>query len=292
LRGDIKMEKPQCPICFSESLFWGKLKDYRESVDKHYDMYKCTFCGHGFHYPGAKNKEELLECYGEDYDRLTYDDIDEAYRLKKIQHAKDVELLKKYVTKDDVDVLDFGCSKGMFLDAMPKEWRKFGFEVNPTEIEILLKNFKDIGVIDNISDISQQKFDIITLRGVIEHLFDFDEIFSIVNSSLKDNGIVYICATPDFSSPCASLYRELWNQIGAPSHYHQFTTSSLAILFGKNGFGLKAIHHPYIDTPYADFENDVKKFNDNVKRFLQKEDLKETSHAFPGTMVSMVFEKI
>jgi SAM-dependent methyltransferase len=294
---EIKMSK--CPICSSESYKWDDVEE--EGKKRNFELFKCKRCGHGFFYPGVKNKEELFSYYNEEYAKTYTPEVDaESFKLRKKQYVADVELLLKYLNfkkSDNVTVLDIGCSTGQFLNNMPNSWEKFGFEVNKTEIKYIKKNYSDIDVRDDFKLLEDEKYDIITLRGVIEHLFDFEELMEFISKVLKVGGIVYLCATPDFSSPCAHVYLSKWNQISAPIHYHQFTNSSLTILFGKFGLGLKVLAHPYLSTPYNNVENDSKKFFENIKKMqknIENENYNDFDggHAYPGTMMSMIFENI
>ena len=83
----------------------------------------------------------------------------------------------------------------------------------------------------------------ITLRGVIEHMQDHQPLIDLLARALRPQGLLFISATPDFSSPCAALYREQWNQIACPEHIHQFTPASLSYLLARAGLVLRALHH-------------------------------------------------
>ncbi|KKK48436.1 hypothetical protein LCGC14_3145120, partial [marine sediment metagenome] len=120
----------------------------------------------------------------------------------------------------------------------------------------------------------------------------FSELFLLINQKLKKDGILYICATPDFNSPCSFLYKSQWNQIDPPFHYHQFTATSITLLFAKYGFGLKALYYQYLETPYANFQKDADKFIKNIKRYYENKDPVNTVHAYPGNIMSLIFERI
>lgn len=276
---------PSCPICTSRSRFWESVKGFK--------IYKCLFCGHGFFYPGVKTRTELLGHYNEDYSQ-TYkpERLSKDFRLRQKQYELDTAMIRGHNSKSKISVLDFGCSTGQFLNSMPAAWKKYGYEVNRSELDYVTKHYSHITMFSEIIELKKQKYDLITLRGVIEHLFDFQELFSVLNSSLKKGGKIYICATPDFSSPAAVVYRSKWNQIAPPLHYHQFTAASIAILFAMHNFGLKLLSHPYAETPYADFANDSAGFIRNVKRLGHGRKPDRTAHAFPGTMMSLIFEKL
>ncbi len=289
------VQNPLCPICFSDSRYWDSsiAIDASKRSKKEFSLYKCNTCGHGFFYPGVKDKNELGAYYNEEYAREYNPDLEEeSFKLRKEQYTLDLNLINEYIHKDELSVLDYGCSTGQFLNVMPSNWKKHGYEVNKFELSYIMENYKDITTFSKISEIKDIQFDLITLRGVIEHLFDFDDLFYIINKTLRDDGYIFICATPDFNSPCAHVYKSKWNQITAPIHYHQFTSASITILFVKHKFGLRNLIYPYLETPYSNFLEDSQKFFKNIERFLENKDVIDTAHAYPGNMMSLIFKKI
>lgn len=295
-------KRMQCPICPDQSYYWTTVEESaypmhritsKETNKKKFHLYKCRCCGHGSFNPGVKSQEELSTFYNQNYAQdYMPTELNERFLQRKKQYELDVRLVRKYLQARTVTVLDFGCSVGYYLKAMPAQWSKHGYEINPYEIEYLRQHQPQIAVYADISEIPKQKFDLITLRGVIEHLYDFKETFSLINKAIKKGGFVYISATPDFDAPTARMYGNKWNQICVPFHYHYFTSASLAALFAKNGFGMKGLHHEYLDTPYADFNEDSKRFIKNVSRVLKRQIPEKNLHAYPGTMLSAVFEKL
>ena len=274
-----------CPICNSEGLFWDKKNKL--------NIFKCIKCGHGYITSEIK-KEDLNKYYDKKYAKnYNPKTKNKESILRKKQYILDIRDLKKYMTDDKLDlfnknisVLDIGCSMGGFLNSMPKEWDKNGYEINKYEIDYINKNIKNINIFNDFKQINK-KFDVITLRGVIEHFFDFKILFKQLNKLLKKNGIIYICATPDFDSPCGRLYKKEWNQFVPPIHFHQFTFTSAVLLFAQNNFIITKISHPYKETVYCDFINDSKCFLNNINCGDGNKE-----HAFIGNMMSLIFKKI
>lgn len=290
--------KTKCPICKSYSNYWETISETNESNNiqkkkRLFQLFKCNFCGHGFFSPGINDKFELLNYYNQNYATNYNPEIsNKKFEQRKEQYILDIELIKNFLDKDEITVLDYGCSTGQFLNCMPSNCKKYGYEVNKFEVEFIKSHYENIIIFQEKTENYENSFDLITLRGVIEHLFEFKELFLLINKSIKKDGLVYVCATPDFNSPCAKIYKTLWNQISAPIHYHQFTSTSISILFAKNGFGLKLLHYPYIETPYADFPEDALKFIANIMNSFDNTNLLNTKHAYPGNMMSLIFQKI
>lgn len=274
-----------CIICGSESYQYFTYKDY---LKKNVVIYKCSNCGHGFHNK-KYSKKELSSIYNKDYAEQYFGRENEAlYKKRILQYQLDIKNLKSLVLDKNYEVLDYGCSTGKYLNHMPKKWKKFGYEVNKTEIEYLKKYEKRIHVYDDLSSINK-RFDLITMRGVIEHIQNLPPLIRFLKSKIKNNGYLYITATPDFSCLAATLYKQDWNQITCPSHIQQFSSTSLSFLLAKAGLVLFDLKHDYLSSPYANWKNDRKKFMKNFKKPRGKID---GYHAFPGTMLSALFQKV
>jgi SAM-dependent methyltransferase len=276
-----------CTICKSESY---PFYEYKNSFDESVCLFKCINCGHGSHdrqYTAAQFSEIYRADYAADY--LVKENA--IYQQRQVQYALDVELLLECRKFGPVRVLDYGCSSGGYLDAMPSEWDKFGFEVNPYHIKYIRENKTHITVLDNVVEIDRQ-FDLITMRGVIEHIPDHTELITFLEQHLAPGGAVFITATPDFSSVCATLYKSKWNQVDCPTHIHQFSSTSLSILLARAGLVLRSLIHPYIGTPYADWNKDKLCFADNFLMLQQDPNANITPiHAFAGNMISALYEK-
>lgn len=271
----------RCPICKSEMYFWsneGKSSEWANPNMKgiKFRIYKCKKCGHGTISPKVKEKQ-LSRYYDKEY-------LEEYSRDKKkvLKRHRAGELdFKMFMgisgsKKKKLKVLDYGCSDGSFLSVMPNKWKKYGYEINneiikKSEVRFFPHKF-----------LEKDRFDVVFLRSTIEHIPKFDKLFRI----LRNSKMVYVCATPDFDSPCARIYKEKWNQMCPPLHYHYFTPASISLLFAKNGFCMNSIKHPYMETPYANFKSDSKEFIKNLK---SKGDC---SHPFPGNMMNILLLKV
>lgn len=88
-------------------------------------------------------------------------------------------------------ILDFGCGRGDFI-RLSKEVSKqsVGLEINNTNREFLNNN--GIECVSSLSELNDEKFDLITLFHVFEHLNDPINILSEIKKYLKDDGIIII----------------------------------------------------------------------------------------------------
>ena len=89
------------------------------------------------------------------------------------------------------EILDFVCGKGGFIQLSKKiSKRSVGLELNIINREYL----NNIGVrcIKSLSELNNNKFDLITLNHVFEHLNDPINILVELQKYLKDDGIIII----------------------------------------------------------------------------------------------------
>ena len=89
------------------------------------------------------------------------------------------------------EILDFGCGIGGFIQLSKKiSKRSVGLELNITNREYL----NNIGVqcVHTLSELNDDKFDLITLNHVFEHLNDPINILIELQKYLKDDGIIII----------------------------------------------------------------------------------------------------
>jgi len=92
---------------------------------------------------------------------------------------------------DESDVLDFGCGRGDFIQLAKKiSKRSVGVELNRTNRDYL--NKVGIQCVNKLSELNDDKFDLITLNHVFEHLNDPINILIELQKYLKPNGMIII----------------------------------------------------------------------------------------------------
>ena len=143
------------------------------------------------------------------------------------------------------------------------------------------------------ADYNKNYFDLVIMRGTIEHLPDPKTAVKKAAYLLKTGGYFYIAATPNVNSFCAQLYREKWNQFHPIRHIFYFSAETLSKL--SLSFKLKLIcrYYPYEETPYANIWNDVEEVLSawQMKKQGRFDDVGR-SPAFWGNMMNLVFRKL
>ena len=135
------------------------------------------------------------------------------------------------------------------------------------------------------------KFDLIIMRGVIEHVRNPKQYVYYGQKLLKKNGYLFITATPDLDSVAARVFKERWTLHRPESHIIHLTEKHIDILFSKKKFTKVGSKSLYLDTPYENFEDDVKKFAKEITNQQKKNTSIKESPAFFGSMMTLVYKK-
>jgi len=158
--------------------------------------------------------------------------IDKIYQVvKRYSIAKKVTLITKE-NNGAGSLLDVGAGTGGFLvKAKSKGWEICGIEVNNEARNLATK--KGVNLIDKFNDLKDERFDVITLWHVLEHLPDLNETIVKLNQFLNKNGTLII-AVPNFKSYDARYYKAYWAAYDVPRHIWHFSKKAISILFKDN----------------------------------------------------------
>lgn len=247
-----------CPICESKN------KTYQFTKFE-MDLYKCDECNTGFFEKVPVNTNDIysapkaLNFYKEGY--LNNKD----YRM--IRFAKErVDLINKYVNKkfEDLSILDVGCGTGWFLEAAKLEGAEcFGLELGK-DLAKFTSNRLDIKVWDcDLLELEvEQKFDVITMFDLIEHIEKPVELISKAKEFLEKDGFILIF-TPQFDSVAIQTLKEYSNLVMPAEHLSYFTYETMLKLAELTDMEMSYYQTKGIDLGdlkgYADYVGDYDK---------------------------------
>ena len=104
------------------------------------------------------------------------------------------KIVKKYITKHNVKVLDIGCGPAEILDTLP-EIKYYGFDINPIYINSAKRKYENKGKFfckkfTNKNTKYLPKFDHVLLLGVLHHLSDqeINKLMPNIKKVLKRKG--------------------------------------------------------------------------------------------------------
>lgn len=157
--------------------------------------------------------------------------FEKAYQIvKKYTLKKKVMLLDSFATAEKT-VLDVGAGTGDFLQVCKKNhWNVFGIE--PSEKAREIAKSKNVLLEKDLSFFKEQKFDVITLWHVLEHVENLESFIQSLKEQLKENGRLVI-AVPNHKSFDAKYYGAFWAAFDVPRHLWHFSQTSIQQLFSK-----------------------------------------------------------
>ncbi len=170
------------------------------------------------------------------------------------QIAKNFTLISKkklvrnlFLNQKKLKILDIGCGTGDFLKVLPDTYSKFGIE--PNSIAQALAKEKGIDCVTSDKAI-EEKFDLISMWHVLEHVRDLEEQFSTFDRLLNDNGKIII-AVPNYESYDAIYYEKFWAAYDVPRHVWHFSKNSIKIISKQFGYELKKMNPMWLDSFYV-----------------------------------------
>lgn len=153
--------------------------------------------------------------------------------VKKLNLKRKVKLLKRFSASPGT-ILDFGAGTGDFLLAAQNAgWTSMGVE--PEAGARSRGQAKGAQVWDSLDGVPPQKFEVITLWHVLEHLPEPEDTIKALRDRLASNGHL-IVAVPNYRSYDAKWYGPFWAAYDTPRHLWHFTRPAMKRLIKDLGF--------------------------------------------------------
>jgi ubiquinone/menaquinone biosynthesis C-methylase UbiE len=225
-----------CPVCGSNdqrTLYDDTLGDDLPPFDyafspehmRTYRVVRCNSCSHAFCIlPGNniwKNYKSVVDA--------EYLSREEAHLLTA---RNVVKVMGKYIPSGKL--LDIGCATGDFLTIAQEQYSVEGLELSEWSSEIAKKRGFTIHTC-TISELPlEEKYDIVTLWGVIEHFESPAPEIAKISRIVRPGGYVFLW-TGDIDSWLARLLGKNWWYIQG-QHIQFFSNKSLDRLFSDAGF--------------------------------------------------------
>ena len=217
-------------MSFQNNIFYQKVRDY--SVSKQiFDLHHNPEFDLLITYP--KPSIEELPSYYESEDYISHTDGKRSLFEKLYQFIKNIALKNKLKLINSQSqkgkILDIGAGTGDFLVVAKNDgWEIMGIEPGEKPRNIAIQ--KGVSFVNNLSDLADNSFDVITMWHVLEHVPDLDLQIKEIKRLIKPNGTILI-AVPNFKSFDANYYGKFWAAFDVPRHLWHFSKTAIEKLF-------------------------------------------------------------
>ena len=251
-----EMREINCPTCGPEvgqqfvGIRGGTSHRFGKGVECR--IVRCERCGLYFPnpFPFPVDAQRL---YGDPDKYFVSHDMD-----KKIgQFRQLIRGFIKSMGRKDLSILDVGSGRGELLAAAKAEGvpRMVGLELSSSMIEYAKEKF-GIEVfgefIEDFAAHSGEKFDVVVLNAVLEHVYNPDSMIAACADLLSTNGMLYIDIPNEehLLARVGGLVNRILNRPDVfvlsptftPYHVFGFSKKSLRALLSKHGFKIEKIH--------------------------------------------------
>ncbi len=255
----------ECPSCKHPQFNNFKIcKDHSVSGES-FALVKCSKCQLVF-----TNPRPVIEEIHKYYNSSTYIShtnkgntlVNILYKIARVYTLRrKLKAIRKFTPRKRI--LDYGCGTGHFLQYLTsKGWETYGFE--PDEGARASATSQNLTVFDNRARIKElEKFDVITLWHVLEHVHDVRDTMKFLRKRLESNGFLFI-AVPNINSFDAIHYHENWAAYDVPRHLYHFSQDSFSRLAKKCKFNIVDILPMKLDAFYVSMLSEKYKGNQNA----------------------------
>jgi SAM-dependent methyltransferase len=230
-----------CPLCGDDAtLRYSGCQDLEYFLEASYDFYRCRGCGLVFLHP-LPTREELPGLYPSTYHNFDPPSNPVSRWLLDHYYEHQCTICRRHLAPDGA-LLEVGCAAGDVLARM----QGHGYhDVQGIELSLEacqqawqrgLKVFH--GTLDEFE--TDQRFDLIFMSHVIEHVIDPVATVAKLASLLKPGGVLYL-ETPNVGSLDARLWKQGWGLIHYPRHLHLFDRSTLRRLVERSDLTLEEV---------------------------------------------------
>ena len=196
---------------------------------------ECSNCGLVFTNP-RYSESTLNKLYAEQYYQAAEDYQNQQVARPTEDHMNLAKRVKKILSEfDSCHSIDVGCGGGRLVEAFALEgFDASGIEPNTQTVETAKEAGRNIST-DNLSDLSDNRYECVTAIHVLEHVILPKEFLAEVYRILKPDG-VFVVEVPNFGSKASKIQGKNWNALHPGTHLFHFTPETLSLLLKDTGF--------------------------------------------------------
>jgi len=219
----------------------GEVIDSKEG----FDVIECETCGFKHIIP-IPTPEELEKLYKEKF----YSTEKPRYLERHLQdlewwnlvYSDRYDIFEENIHYNRRSILDIGSGPGFFLlEGKRRGWKTLGIDPSKQAVEHarnmgveIIEGLFSPSLVDKLD-----KFDVVHMNNVLEHIPDPISMLKIIYDILKPGGLLCISVPNDYN-PFQHVLREVHNYdpywVAPPEHINYFNPESLGKLFKKIGF--------------------------------------------------------
>ena len=230
----------KCIIC--------KTREIPTFVKQNYQINRCPECD--LHRTQLKSSYQKLikHYYTKAYftgnqNRAGYANYQEDKKIVQANSQRYLASIHQFVQPHKL--LDIGCATGTFIsEAVQLGWKCWGIDVSAYATKIAQQKFgKKVkkGIFSSLS-FPRQKFTVVTLLDVFEHLGNPRHTLRLIHGYLQPKGLVII-NTGDSSSLLAKLEGPKWHYFIPPQHVFFYSRHNIMQLLTSEKFTVLKIYH-------------------------------------------------
>ena len=223
---------PRCPICTQvRASHFATAQDieYFTTPDD-FSFYRCADCDVLFLHPMPSDR--LSEIYPTNYYSFHVDsERSMARRIKQFLDDRTFAALTRDVEGSSLSALDVGGGSGWLLNdlkrAEPRVNRTAVVDIDPRAEQIARANGHDYHLMTFEQFNTNERFDIILMLNLIEHVADPMAVLRKAKELLRPGGRIWI-KTPNYDALDARIFKNRsWGGFHTPRHFVLFTKGSL-----------------------------------------------------------------
>jgi SAM-dependent methyltransferase len=262
LSGDA-LVPPPCPLCEGDEwvVLYEGLKDRQFDLPGVFRVWRCGACGVwrlwpvpddlDAHYPDAYGPHTAVtrrfvsRPWHRMGWRLSFSPRSSLRRFGRwlLQFNQAALEMLTYVDRPPRSVFDYGCGSGVFLGfASQLPVAGFGIDVSQSAVDRAKASgiACDVGTYEDLPLNSGQRFDLVRLWHVLEHLSDPVGALVALRPRLSERGTLVI-AVPNTQSAPSDLFKSDWYHLDAPRHLWGFNEAVLRSTIEKAGYDVERV---------------------------------------------------
>ena len=258
------------------------------------EVVRCRRCG--VVYARRRLNEKGLAGYWDDYlSRVHLHDPEETAK-RQAMYQLDYAFSHHYVPKGDV--LDVGCGNGSFMDVYAAHgYQTFGVEYGREAAAAAGKKHRvRQGRFDEM-DFGDQTFDLIIFRGVLQYIPQPRDYLKKALRLLKPpsqgesfwGGHLFVTAQPNVEAAAFRLFGKRWGLSVNGADFVGFHEKALTAYLAGEGLNKVGEHYFYLETPYADEEEDLLKMAQAVRCKRAGKSVDFPAPAYWGSMMTLMY---